>query len=718
MRGDRSGRSGAVRNSLACSLGLMTGLSPAVAQERPRPDIVVEGQRPDEPALDKLTTDIVDTPQAISVVSEGELEQRGVTTLTDALRVVPGISLGAGETSWQGNNLVLRGFTTRNDTFADGIRDYGYYFRDPFNSESVEVLKGPSSTLFGRGATGGVINQVSKSPTREAFVSGDLIAGTDETVRATMDINQPLGGTAALRLNTMAHRSEVADRDGALNRRWGVAPSLALGLGTPTRLTLSYLHQEENNRPDYGIPWFAGAPARVDRESFYGFADDDLDTNVDVLTARLVHDASEALQLRAKLRYSHNERAFRTSEAVVPPGTPVTTPLDQIRVTRNEFSGFSKDAFLQAQADFTYRFATGSVEHALVAGVELGRESPEPTYIFHVGVIGTSLLDPPPQTFQQQSQYVRLRAQTRADSIGVFALDTITLSPEWLLIGGLRWDSFSADYQSTGFTPAGAVAATTDLERTDRNLSARGSLVYKPSATSSVYVSYADSFNPSAEGIESLISSGRSVGQANVDADPEQGRIIEAGAKWNLGDQLLVSGSVFEIVKSDVRVPDPFLANANTNGGRQRVRGFELEAVGRPVPELFVRANYAFLDTETTETDNPTAGGSPRIGEALTVAPRHSGTVQIDYAVTDRFSLGGGVLHQSSRLGQNTNASLLRAPGYTLFDARARYAVTDEVSVQLNVLNIGDTLYYDQLHPWHVVPGAGRSALISLHFTS
>jgi catecholate siderophore receptor len=261
------------------------------------------------------------------------------------------------------------------------------------------------------------------------------------------------------------------------------------------------------------------------------------------------------------------------------------------------------------------------------------------------------------------------------------------------------------------------VAATTDLRRTDRNLSARGSLVYKPGPTSSVYVSYADSFNPSAEGIESLISSGRSVAQANVNADPEQGRIMEAGAKWNLGDGLLISGSVFEIVKSNVRIPDPSVTNANTNGGRQRVRGLELEAVGRPIPNLFLRANYAFLDTETTDSDNP-AGGSPRIGEQLAIAPRHSGTVQIDYAITDRFSLGGGVLHQSSRLGQNTNASLLRAPGYTLFDARARYAVTDQVAVQLNVLNIGDELYYDQLHPFHVVPGAGRSALLSIHFTS
>lgn len=701
--------------TLASTLGLSL-CSAAIADPGPSNQIIVVGQRPiEQPGLDKITTNIVDTPQAISIVGRDEIDRRGVTTLTDALRVVPGISLGAGETSWQGNNLILRGFTTRNDMFLDGMRDYGYYFRDPFNIESLEVLKGPGSTLFGRGATGGVIHQVSKRPGLDPITRASVNVGTDNTQRGTFDINRQIDDTVAVRLNAMGHVSSVADRDGARSRRWAIAPSIALGLGTPTRAIVSYLHQEEDNRPDYGIPWFNGAPAKVARDNYYGFDDDYLDTDVNILTIRLEHDVSGNVTLRNQFRYSHNKRRFRTSEAVIPAGTPANTPLSDISVSRNEFSGYSTDQFIQNQTDATLRFGTGPIRHTLVTGVELTREMPRPTYIFHQGVIGTNLADPPKQDFAQIGEYVRLRARARADSIGFYAVDTMELGDRWLAILGLRWDRVETDYSSTGFTPTGAVAAVTRIDRVDKKASLRGSIVYKPDDGSSLYVSYADSFNPSAEGIESLISSGRSVGQANVNAAPEKGRIIEAGGKWSMADdRLLLGGSLFEIVKSRVRVPDPDNPGFNANGGRQRVRGLELEATGSITDRLSVRASYTYLDSETTDSDNPTAAGSPRIGERLTIAPKHSAAFQADYALTPRFAFGGGVIYQGSRLGQNTNASLLEAPGYTIFEARARYALTDQLTAQVNVYNLTDKLYYDQLHPFHVVPGAGRSALFVL----
>lgn len=714
---DFSGRSSSsLIGSVAMSLGLSVAMPAHADTAAARDVIVVEGVRPgDTLGLGKIVTPIVDTPQAITTISRDELERRGVNTMTDALRIVPGISLGAGETSWQGNNIILRGFTTRNDTFLDGMRDYGYYFRDPFNSESLEVLKGPGSVLFGRGSTGGIIHQVSKLPSLTPVTEAAVALGTDDTQRATIDVGTRLGDHSAVRLNAMAHVSSVADRDGARNRRWGVAPSIALGLDTSTRLYLSYLHQEEDNRPDYGIPWFNGAPAKVDRDNYYGFDSDYLDTTVNIVTAKVEHDLTDALMLRSQLRYSHNRRAFRTSEAIVPAGTAATTPLEDITVTRNEFSGTSTDEFLQSQTDVTARFATGPLRHTVVAGIELGREMPRPTYIFHQGVITTNLADPPEQAFAETASYVRLRARTRASSLGAFAIDTIELGDRWLAIAGVRWDRFAAHYRSTGYTSTGAVAATTDIERIDKKASLRGSLVYKPTSLSSVYLSYADSFNPSAEGIESLISAGRSVAQANINAAPEKGRIIELGSKWGLLDErLLLTGSMFEIVKTNVRIPDPLVVNANTNGGRQRVRGVEIEAVGQITPRWSVRASYSYLDTETTRSDNPTAGGSPRIGEQLTIAPKHSAVFQSDYALTDQFAIGGGMLYQSSRLGQNSNASLLRAPGYTVFEARARYAITQSVTLQANVYNLTDKLYYDQLHPFHVVPGAGRSTMLSL----
>ena len=209
-----------------------------------------------------------DTPQTITSVPQQVMQQQGTTTLRDALRNVAGISLAAGEGGAQGDNLTIRGFSARNDLFIDGMRDYGSYYRDPFNTEEIEVLQGPSSVTFGRGSTGGVVNQATKSARPDRFLSGDVDFGTDSTRRITLDYDQPiraLGQGTAFRLNVMGNDSQVAERDVAENRRFGVAPSLAFGLGSPTRLYLNYFHQQADDTPDYGIPWLFDQPAPVDR---------------------------------------------------------------------------------------------------------------------------------------------------------------------------------------------------------------------------------------------------------------------------------------------------------------------------------------------------------------------------------------------------------------------------------------------------------------------
>src|SRR3954452_6926551 len=209
-------------------------------------------------SLPKYQSATLDTPQTVSVVSQKTVEQQGTTTLRDALRNVAGISLAAGEGGAQGDNLTIRGFTARNDLFIDGMRDFGSYYRDPFNTQEVEVLQGPSSVTFGRGSTGGVVNQASKTPGLNQFLSADLQFGTDMTRRAAIDWSAPLpqlGKGTAFRLNAMGHIGNVAGRNFAENRRTGFAPSLAFGLGSATRTTLSYLHQNEDNVPDYGLPW-------------------------------------------------------------------------------------------------------------------------------------------------------------------------------------------------------------------------------------------------------------------------------------------------------------------------------------------------------------------------------------------------------------------------------------------------------------------------------
>lgn len=237
-------------SSLALGLG-MALTAPALADTQASKSVVIvtghaSTKATQQSGIDKLTQPLIDTPQSVSVISRIELDDRGITTLSDALRTTPGISLGAGETSFQGNNVILRGFTTRNDTYLDGMRDYGYYYRDPFDEDSIEVLKGPSSVLFGRGSTGGVIEQTTKQAlVGQHFLDAQVQVGTDQTHRLTADANTPLGdGLGAVRLNAMVHKSGVSGRDGARNSRWGLAPSLFINLSPDTQLRFDWLHLE------------------------------------------------------------------------------------------------------------------------------------------------------------------------------------------------------------------------------------------------------------------------------------------------------------------------------------------------------------------------------------------------------------------------------------------------------------------------------------------
>ena len=342
---------------------------------------VIEGVQ--EPALRQLTQPLLETPQSISVVSGEELADRAIDDLNDALRNVPGISLGAGEFSWQGNAPIIRGFVARGDFFLDGMRDFGNYYRDAFNTQQLEVLQGPSSIFFGRGSTGGVINQSSKHPFLSDVASLTLAAGSDESLRAVADVNQPvesLGQGAAARIVGMWHNSKVAGRDVAAFERYGIAPSLAVGLGTPTRMQANYFHQRDRNVPDYGLPWYFGEGAPVPRNNFYGFDSDFLNTDAHILTFRAERDIHENLSLGGQVRYAHYGRDFRITEVVLDPATTPATPLNQVVLNRNIWSGDSVETALLAQADITSEFTTGAIGHTVVVGLEGGRETSSPTY--------------------------------------------------------------------------------------------------------------------------------------------------------------------------------------------------------------------------------------------------------------------------------------------------------------------------------------------------
>jgi catecholate siderophore receptor len=715
--GHRPDRARALLATTALALVLAcTGAPPVCAQATGAkpielPPISVEGAQPSEgteyktdaPTLPKLTEPLRDTPQSITVVPRQYVEDRGVTNLNDAVRYVPGISIAAGEGGSQGSSMTLRGFSSRNDIFLDGMRDFGSYYRDPFNMDGIEVLKGPSSMLFGRGSTGGVVNQASKSPLLGSLTGGSLIIGTDNTKRATADINRALpelGQGAAFRLNVMGHDSQVADRDVGEYRRFGFAPSLALGLGTPTRLTFSYFHQSEDDVPDYGLPFLFGTPAPVDRHNFYGFKDDFLRTDADVATAKIEHDINDAITLRDQIRYAHYTRDARITEPQIPGSVTASTPLSSITINRNQIAVSSVETFLENQTDATARFKTGFLDHTVVTGIEIGRETSSPRRFTWTGVPGTSLLSPNPDQPFAGTSSIRSNVDTTATTLGVYVVDTVKLSPQWEVTGGVRWDRFDANYEES--------VAGTAFSRVDEMPSWRGAVVYKPAPNGSIYISYGTSFNPSAESL--------SLSSTTANLPPEENKTYEIGTKWDVfAERLSLRGAVFRSEKTNARVPDPNNPLLNVLGGKQRVDGFEIEATGRLTEHWQVFSGYAYMDGSVIDTAGATTGVQP--GAPLQNTPKHTLHVWTTYDLPWRTQVGAGVNYVSSRVARNSTVPYSVVPDYWTVDAMAKYHLTDKIDIQLNIINLTDERYIDQIHPAHIVPGAGRTVLVGTNVT-
>jgi catecholate siderophore receptor len=668
---------------------------------------VRETLRPSSP---KYTEPLRDIPQTITVVPRSVIEEQNATTLRDVLRNVPGVTIQAGEGGVPaGDNLTIRGFSARTDIFVDGVRDFGGYSRDPYNLEQVEVTKGPASTTAGRGSTGGSVNLVTKTPLAGATRAVAVGAGTDAYKRATLDLNQPLPGMdgTVFRLNGMLTATDVARRDAVTNQRWGLSPALAFGVGKATRATLLYSHLDQENLPDYGIPWvpataaggpldeYVGMAPPVAPDSFYGLlARDYEDTRTDIGTFDFQHDVGPGLTLRNQLRYGRNDR---DSVITAPRFASPASPTLYTQVDRQLQSRDMTDTILSNQASLTARFATGGARHALVAGVDLGHE--ESVNHLRTGPAApTADLYAPDPSEPYPGPITRTGAVNDGEAriASLFAFDTLSLGPRLEVSGGLRYDHFEVHYSARD--AAGVVAP---FGRTDDFVSWRAGVVYKPRPYGSVYAGAGTSFNPSAEGL--------SLNPALADLEPERSWSAEAGTKWDLlGERLSLTGAVFHTVKSNARTPgvnpgDP----AQVLEGEQTVDGFELGVAGSVSPRLTVFAGYAHMWSEI-EASN-TAGEA---GNALTQTPENTFNLWLTGRVTRALTLGGGVQFMDSVYRNALNT--LEAPSYWLVNGTAAYAVSDRLTLRLNAYNIADEEYVDRVGGGHFVPGPGRYGTLTL----
>jgi catecholate siderophore receptor len=658
--------------------------------EEPQPVVTQVGKTP------QLLRDI---PQTITVLNREVLDAQGATTLGEALRNVPGITLSAGEGGNIGDNVNLRGFSARTDIYIDGIRDRGQYSRETFFLDAVEVLKGPSSMLFGRGSTGGVINQVSKQPNRRESTTVGASIGTDNYYRVTADTNMPLSDSMALRVAAFGHKAD-SSRDIIETERYGIAPSFRLGMGEATQLTLSAIVQRREDIPDYGFPFTTGGtkanPARpvdIPEENFLGFTDDYFNQDVDIASLRISHEFSPAVTLRNQTQYSSARIEARP--------TTISFNAAQQAWVRNPRKREVDDGSLFNQTDMVITLGQGTVRHVITTGAEIGRDDFEnQTYntTAAVGVFNQDIVNP---IYGPTPASATVAKNTYTDNVGktlaVYANEQLEIGSQWKVIAGLRWDEFKFD--TFALNASGAVTA--DYEKTDTMTSARTGVVYQPDEIQTYYVSYGTSFNPSAETL--------TLSEANRYLDPEENASYELGAKLSYnGGQLLITGALFRVDKDNARTTDTTLG-ITTLDGDIRVQGVEFGISGDITDAWTAIAGYTYLDSEILKSVVST-----EVGNRYQNTPEQSASLWTTYDFPMGLQLGGGLIYVDDRLLNNANSAITEA--YTRLDATVAYIQT-RYSVRLNLQNLTDEFYFETASAGRATPIVGRVAIATVNWT-
>jgi catecholate siderophore receptor len=642
-----------------------------------------------------------DISQSTDTVDKKELAEQNLSLVQDALRNVPGITLNSGEGGAHGDSVNLRGLSIPDSFFLDGVRDIGQYQRDTFNSDSIAVLLGPASAVFGRGSTSGVINSISKQPMLTPHAAISVSGGQANYWRGTGDFNWPLSATAAARVTLMDQSSGVVDRDQVHYHRYGVAPSVSVGIDTPTRLTFNYFKEEENNVPDYGIPFIDGAPARVERSNYYSLANyDRTRTNTNIGTIRFEHDFSDNVTLSDSVRYANYgfeylvTGPFLGSDFVDPPAAG--TPYADIDISRDQPSSAGTTSLAINRTDVTAKFDVGGFANALTGGVELSKEQSNVNR-FQNGlddIPATPLLNPAPFYVPPTPLNIYSNPKGRGSDVSLYALDSIALGPNWDVDAGLRWDRFKSSFSE--------VFSGTGFERTDTFLSPRVAVIYKPDAAESYYLSYGTSQNPV---IEYLI-----VAPSDESLSPEKNNTLELGGKVKVSNGAAqLTGALFDTRVYNARISDPDDPTVQQMPFDQHVQGVELGINGYVTDIWEVTANYTHLKDKITASSDPLSQG-----KYAPNTPHDAVNVWTTVEPTPAWTIGGGFTGVSHRYADTENTA--GVPAYMVFNAMTSYAVNQHFKLQLNLNNVTDKLYFTSIYyvdiaENHALPAAGRTLI-------
>ncbi|HLP03072.1 MAG TPA: TonB-dependent siderophore receptor [Opitutaceae bacterium] len=646
----------------------------------------------------KVDTALVDVPQSISVITRELIDDQAMQSIGDVTRYVPGVGIAQGE----GNRdtPVLRGNSTTADFFIDGVRDDVQYFRDLYNVDRVEVLKGPNAMIFGRGGSGGLINRVTRQANGRPHHEATVQLGSWDHYRGTVDIGDKLTDTFSYRV-TGLYEDSGSYRDGTTLRRYGVNPTFRYVVSSATTLRFGYEYFHDERAADRGVPSYQGRPLAVDPSTFFGDpAQSAVDAAVHTAFATIEHRFAANLTLRNHTRFSSYDKFYQNvfPGAVNAAGT---------NVALQAYNNATQRDNLFNQTDVVWDLAAAGLKHQILTGLELGRQVTDNRrntgYFVTISPTTTSIFVPIssprttlPVSFRQSA--------TDADNHGVattvalYAQDQIEFTPHLLGIFGLRYDRFEVDFHNN--------RTRAELESADNMLSPRAGLVFKPAQNVSLYTSYSMSFVPRAG--EQLAS----LSLTNRNLDPEEFKNYEFGLKWDLRPELSVSAAVYRLDRTNVAIADPTDSTKSILVDGQRTKGLEFGITGRITRIWSIAGGYAYQDGEILSTQSATV----RAGARLAQLPRHTISLWNRYDLSRDWGVGLGAIYRDEIFTSTDNT--VRLPGFVRFDVAAFYRINDHLRAQMNVENILDRDYHSAAHSNNnITPGSPRAVRLSVTTT-
>lgn len=715
-------------------------LKPVVVKERAEAPEGKDALRATTTTIGKGKQLLRDIPQSVTVVTEKLMDDRNLDTVKEALKNTSGISFLAAEGGEE--DIRLRGLSLQatGDIFIDGMRDPAFYERDTFNLDRLEVLRGSASMLFGRGSTGGAINQVSKQPRTMDENEISTTLGSHNYRRITGDFNVQTGENAALRLNAMATKADNNGAGSSLDKK-GIAATYRFGIGTADEFSVGLYSLDNDNGMNYGIPWIKPTAAsavadttlisKLDPDAYFGMASDANAGSARHLSASHTHRFQDDSELKTSIRkgqYERDQRAGtvrlcqqnvdRQTGAISPNllcPTITTVSLDTFSpaslLTRGTQLKIQNMDTLYLQSDYSTKFKALGLQHELLTGADFASEKRQVYGARSAAQGGVDLTKPTttagtPNDGAYIHESLRVLRQTNqfdSKGYGLYIQDLLQVAPHWKLLAGLRYDNLTGDYSTFAIpnNAAGPVAASSYQMKVSE-VSKRLGVLYQPNALHSYHFSAATSFNTSGDAY--------SLSASNTDVPPEQSINLELGAKLDSADKRFTTRlAVFRSTKLHERNTDP-LIDLVTLSGKRHVAGFELDVAGKLTPQWEIYGSYMWMPVANIDEG---VAGSEGEGTRPSLTPEHSGTVWNTYQVSPQWRVGLGVNFR----GEQTP---IRNPGWTVdsyvtADLMAEYKMNEKFTLKGNVSNLTNKLYADALYSGHYIPGAGRLVQVTLN---